>query len=114
LEDNTIFSKKSTMRTIGGAVVGGVFGGEAGAIVGGLSGGSSEHKKVSSVQVAILLRDIHNPRIVIDCFNSPVMTGSKETKVSSSTGDLYYKQGLEQANQIKDIISVIINMALTV
>ncbi len=111
IEDNKVFSKKSTMRTVGGAVAGGVLAGGVGALVGGLSGSSTDEKKVSSVQVAILLRDMQNPKVVIDCFNASTMTteGKREIKVSSMEGYLY-KMGIEHANQIKDTVSVIIDM----
>lgn len=110
VEDNRVFSKKSTMRTVGGAVAGGVIAGGVGAIVGGLSGSSTEDKKVSYVQVCILLKDIHHPKVVIDCFNASTMTTERklEIKVSGMEGHLY-KIGLEHANQIKDTISVIID-----
>ena len=60
LEDNTILQQKSSLRTIGGAVVGGAIAGGAGAIVGGLSGDSKQNKKVSKVQIKIKLRDINH------------------------------------------------------
>lgn len=40
LEDETIISKKSTSRTVGGAILGGV-----GSVVGGLSGSSIQNFK---------------------------------------------------------------------
>ena len=46
VEDNTTLASKSTMRTVGGAIVGGALAGGAGAIVGGLSGDS----KMNNIQ----------------------------------------------------------------
>lgn len=45
MEDNTILSSKSLLRTVGGTVVGGALAGGAGAIVGGLSGSQKQEKK---------------------------------------------------------------------
>ena len=45
-EDGQTIYSKSTIRTIGGTVIGGALAGGAGAIVGGLSGSSTKHKKV--------------------------------------------------------------------
>lgn len=110
-EDNTSIISKSSLRTIGGAVIGGALAGGAGTIVGGLSGNSTMKKKVSKVQVIIKLRDLNMPSIVIDCFDSRTMTteGKSELKVDSMEGYLY-KTGLQDAQKIADMISVIIDM----
>ena len=76
LEDNTILQQKSSLRTIGGAVVGGAIAGGAGAIVGGLSGDTKQNKKVSKVQIKIRLRDISHPSFTIDCFDCETMTAN--------------------------------------
>ena len=110
LEDNTILQQKSSLRTIGGAVVGGAIAGGAGAIVGGLSGDSKQNKKVSKVQIKIKLRDINHPSFTINCFDSKTMTvGGKPIKPSSIEGHLY-KQGLKDAQRIADTISAIIDI----
>lgn len=109
-EDNTMLQQKSSLRTIGGAVIGGAIAGGAGAIVGGLSGGAQQNKKVSKVQVKIKLRDINTPSYTIDCFNCKTMTvGGKPIKPSSSEGHLY-KKGLNHAHRIADTISAIIDI----
>ena len=110
LEDNTILQQKSSLRTIGGAVVGGAIAGGAGAIVGGLSGDSKQNKKVSKVQIKIKLRDINHPSFTINCFDSKTMTvGGKPIKPSGIEGHLY-KQGLKDAQRIADTISAIIDI----
>ena len=58
MEDNTTLASKSTMRTVGGAVVGGALAGGAGAVVGGLSGDTNMKKKVSLVQVKMRLEKL--------------------------------------------------------
>lgn len=108
IEDNTVIASKSTMRTVGGAVVGGALAGGAGAVVGGLSGNTSMKKKVKMVQVKLRLRDISNPTLFINCFDYMTMTNGQEVKPDGMLGFIY-KQGLEHAHQIADFISVIID-----
>ena len=108
IEDNTVIASKSTMRTVGGAVVGGALAGGAGAVVGGLSGNTSMKKKVKMVQVKLRLRDISNPAIFINCFDYKTMAGGQEVKPDGLNGYIY-KQGLEHAQQIADLVSVIID-----
>ncbi len=55
LESGVTISKKSTARTLGGALVGGVLAGGAGMVVGGLSGSSRERRKVSSIILKVTL-----------------------------------------------------------
>lgn len=111
IEDGNTVSKKSTTRTIGGAIVGGVLAGGAGTIVGGLSGNSTQKSKVSSLSVKILLRSLDKPSLIITCFDSRTMT--TEHKASLETdGKLesyIYKIGKKNADDIKDLISVIID-----
>ena len=110
LEDNTILQQKSSLRTIGGAVVGGAIAGGAGAIVGGLSGDTKQNKKVSKVQIKIKLRDINHPSFTIDCFDCKTMTvGGAPIKPSDHEGYLY-KQGLNDAQRIADTVSAIIDI----
>lgn len=110
MEDNIMLSQKSSLRTIGGAVVGGVLAGGAGTVVGGLSGDSKQNKKVSKVQVKIKLRDINNPSFTIDCFDCKTMTIKGEPVKPTSTLDgNIYKQGLNDAQKIADTLSVIID-----
>lgn len=110
LEDNTILSSKSLLRTVGGGVIGGALAGGAGAIVGGLSGSQKQEKTVSKVQVKIKLRDISNASLVIDCFDSRTMTTEGKSSIKPTSMEGYiYKQGLEHATKICDIVSVIID-----
>ena len=101
--------QKSTMRTIGGAIVGGAIAGGAGAIVGGLSGGSKQASLASLVQVKILLRDVNHPSLLINTFNARNMTaGGKPIKSNGAEGYIY-RNGLKIAQEIADIVSVIID-----
>lgn len=105
-EDNTLIYSKSLLRTVGGGVVGGILAGGVGAVVGGLSGNQKQGKTVSSVQVKIILRDILDPSLVIDCFNSRTMAPSQK---SSMKDGYMYKEGLGHAKKICDIVGVIID-----
>ena len=103
VENNTIIASKSSARTIGGAVVGGALAGGAGAIVGGLSGDSTMKKQTSLVQVRIKLRDINSPVLLINCFDSNAMLDYKYLVPNSD------KVGIEHAQAISDLVSVIID-----
>lgn len=111
IEDGSTISKKSTTRTIGGAIVGGVLVGSAGTIVGGLSGSSTQKNKVSSVSVKILLRSLDNPSLMVNCFDSRTMTteGKKSIETEGKMESYIYKIGKKNANDIKDLVSVIID-----
>lgn len=108
IEDNTVVASKSTMRTVGGAVVGGAIAGGAGAVVGGLSGNTNMKKIVKMVQVKLRLRDIANPTLFINCFDYKTMTGGQEVKTGGMLWFIY-EQGLKDAQSIADLISIIID-----
>jgi len=97
IEDGQVVSKKSISRTIGGAIIGGVFAGGVGTVVGGLSGGSKQKTKVSMVLVKILLRNQFTTSLTINCFKDGII----------NFDDL--KDARNQANLIKDIVSIIID-----
>jgi hypothetical protein len=80
----TTVSKRSTTRTIGGAIVGGVLAGGAGAIIGGLSGNTKQEENVAVYTVKILLRSIEKTSLI-------------------------WYADKENANNIKDLVSVIID-----
>lgn len=108
IENNSTVASKSTMRTIGGAVVGGALGGGAGAVVGGLSGNTNMKKKVSLIQVRLRIRDISMPTLLINCFDSKSMTNGEDIKTDGISGYIY-DQCIQHANQIVDLVSVIID-----
>lgn len=64
-EDKTI--EKSSMRTIGGALVGGAAAGGIGAIIGGLSGGGKIKNELKYLCVAVYTKDILNPIYKHEC-----------------------------------------------
>lgn len=104
LEDSNVAFSKSTMRTIGGGLVGGAIAGGAGAIIGGLSGDSKAKKKVSKIEIKILVRNQSSPTCVIKCYNDEPMD------VTSGLGKVTYDGIMSTAKKIVDHISVIIDM----
>lgn len=103
LEDSNIAFSKSTMRTIGGGIVGGAIAGGAGAVIGGLSGDSKVKKEISKIEVKILLRNQNSPTYTIQCYND----GPLEV---SGIGKITYDSIMSTAKEIVDHISVIIDM----
>ena len=111
IEDGRTIFQKATTRAIGGAIVGGVLAGGAGAIIGSLSGNSKLKNKVSSVSVKILLRSLDNPSLIVHCFHSKTMTFKHKESMDTDGGteSYVYKIGKQNANDIKDLVSVIID-----
>lgn len=105
-ENGTQLFTKSAGRTVGGAIVGGVLMGGAGAIVGGLSGASKQNKEVKNMDIKILLRNTNR--------TSCVLHFKDDDRVLKTKGDLdrkKYESYLNNANQAKDLLSVIIDNA---
>lgn len=102
ITDGKLISEKSTMRTIGGALVGGALFGNAGAVVGGLSGDSTMGEKIGKVLVKFILRDISTPSFEIVFLD---MMPIKPSAVD------YYKveNALKKANKIKDLTAIVID-----
>lgn len=110
IENGFTVSKKSAIRTIGGSIVGGALGGGAGTVVGGLSGSSKQNNKIYSVSVKILLRNLASPALVINCFDArTMMHDGKAVKTEGTIEGLTYKTVKKNADDIKDIVSVIID-----
>lgn len=108
VDDGQTIFEKSAIRTVGGALAGGVIAGNAGAVIGGLSGGNKQNKLASLVQVKLRIKDINSPVIVINAFNTRNMTAEgKPIKVDSLEGHIYLK-GLSDAQKIADIVGVIV------
>lgn len=103
-EDGTTLYTKSTSRTISGALLGGALFGSVGAIVGGLSGDSKQNKIVKSMIVKILVKNTSNPTININ-----INYTGEAYKISDSLDKINYERCLRNANQIKDLLSVIID-----
>lgn len=101
LESGSTVFQKSAMRTIGGALVGDVLAGGIGAIIGGLSGGQRERRKVSSIVIKVLLRDIQAPSLEIVIFeNYKLPPYSDDAAMPFLYGD---------ASVICDMLSVVVD-----
>lgn len=96
---------KSAMRTVGGAIVGGVLMGGAGAVVGGLSGSSKEDEIVKTIDVKILLRSTQRSTCVLNFNDSGRILLATKNDGDKQLYEIYQKN----ANKAKDILSVIID-----
>lgn len=105
-ENGTQLYSKSTMRTVGGAIVGGALMGGAGAVVGGLSGSSKKEMEIQKMQIKILLRNTQRTRCVLDFNDSDRVLKTKE-----SADSVLYEKYQQNANRAKDTLSVIIDKA---
>ena len=105
-EDGNQLYTKSAGRTVGGAIVGGVLMGGAGAVVGGLSGASKQNKEVKSIDIKILLRSTSRTSYVLH-FND----ANRILKTKEDSDRKLYETYTKNANQAKDILSVIIDNA---
>ena len=97
---------KSAGRTIGGAIVGGVLMGGAGAVIGGLSGASKQNKEIKNMDIKILLRSTSRTSCVLHFKDVDRVLKTKE-----EADRKLYETYLKNANQAKDVLSVIIDDA---
>ena len=95
LDDNSVY-KKSTLRTVGGALVGSALLGGAGAIIGGLSGASQKKSNIKKAELKITVKDISNPNYKFEFYGAGVPSS-------------FRSQNLEEVEKWKDIISIIID-----
>lgn len=100
IENNEVSYNKSTIRTVGGTIVGGALLGGVGAVVGGLSGSSKKKEVIESLKVRLLIRDINSP--TIDLY---YVSNNKLNK----TDPFYINYYLEPANELKNVLSIIID-----
>ena len=100
IENATIVASKSSIRTVGGALVGGAIAGGAGAIVGGLSGDTKMKNKITLMQVKLGLRSINDPALAIDVLKSGA-------GIDPWVED--YRNAIKCVNDIVDSVSVIID-----
>lgn len=105
-ENGSQLYTKSAGRTVGGAIVGGVLMGGAGAVVGGLSGGSKENKEIKNMDIKILLRSTSRTTCVLHFKDV-----DRVLKTKDETDRKLYETYVKNANQAKDILSIIIDNA---
>ncbi|MDY2915908.1 MAG: SHOCT domain-containing protein [Alloprevotella sp.] len=97
---------KSTGRTVGGAIVGSFLMGGAGAVVGGLSGESKQNKEIKNMDIKILLRSKSRTSCVLHFKDV-----DRVLKTKKEDDRKLYETYLKNANQAKDVLSVIIDDA---
>lgn len=97
---------KSTGRTIGGAIAGGVLLGGAGAVIGGLSGKTKKNKVVNTMDIKILLRSTEESTCILHFMDS-----STPLKTKNSADESTYEEFLKNANKAKDLLSIVIDDA---
>ena len=105
-ENGSQLYTKSAGRTIGGAIVGGVLMGGAGAVVGGLSGASKQNKEIENMDIKILLRSTIRTSCVLHFKDVDRVLKTKE-----DADRKVYEKYVKNANQAKDVLSVIIDNA---
>ncbi len=110
-EDGVTTYSKSTMRTIGGGLLGGAIAGNAGAVIGGLSGKSQQNKKTKHIDLKIVVKSTKNPNISLRFFDAGDATTNTEKSIDESSS--LYGHILTKAKadieKWKNIIEVIIN-----
>ena len=105
-ENGSQLYTKSAGRTVGGAIVGGVLMGGAGAVVGGLSGGSKQNKEIKDMDIKILLRSTSRTTCILHFKDV-----DRVLKTKDETDRKLYETYVKNANQAKDILSIIIDNA---
>lgn len=105
-ENGSQLYTKSAGRTIGGAIVGGVLMGGAGAVIGGLSGASKQNKEIKNMDIKILLRSTSRTSCVLHFKDVDRVLKTKE-----EADRKLYETYVQNANQAKDVLSVIIDDA---
>ena len=105
-ENGSQLYTKSTGRTIGGAIVGNFLMGGAGAVVGGLSGASKQNKEIKNMDIKILLRSTSRTSCVLHFKDVDRVLKTKE-----EADRKLYETYVQNANQAKDVLSVIIDDA---
>ena len=105
-ENGSQLYTKSAGRTVGGAIVGGFLMGGAGAVVGGLSGASKQNKEIKNMDIKILLRSTSRTSCVLHFKDVDRVLKTKE-----DADRKLYETYVKNANQAKDVLSVIIDNA---
>ena len=105
-ENGSQLYTKSAGRTVGGAIVGGFLMGGVGAVVGGLSGASKQNKEIRNMDIKILLRSTSRTSCVLHFKDV-----DRVLKTKDEADRKLYETSVQNANQAKDVLSVIIDDA---
>lgn len=111
IEDGETTYKKSTSRTVSGAIVGGIIAGGAGAIIGGLSGKEKEKKEIKYLDFKIVFKDTTNPNFKIRFFDAWEETArtKKSIRITDSVFGPVFQKALNNLKNWKNIIEIIID-----
>jgi hypothetical protein len=103
--DGQEMTRTSRTSQVGRALVGGLVAGGVGAIIGGV-GAKQEHKsEVKNIQLKIVVNDTKEPSFILDFLKLEILQ-KHVTKEDSK-----YKNAMNQATKLHDIISVLIRQA---
>ena len=92
-------------KSLGGAVVGGLLFGGVGAIVGGSTAKAKQNKEISKMVIKILKKDTANPNIRLVIYSGVIL------KTKNSADNMRYAELMKEVSGIKDIFSVILDIA---
>jgi hypothetical protein len=81
IKDGETIYKKSTLRTVGGAVAGGLLLGGVGAVVGGLSGDSKGVEKIKALSLKIYVASLEQPTVLVPFISEWTPEGEKKMRV---------------------------------
>ncbi len=113
LQNDILITSKSTSRTIGGALLGGMLAGGAGMVVGGLSGVEETHKQGSDISLILTVKDFENSTLVLINKKAVEMHGTKRKWHRVNAADTGYSDEVlnlfDFVKEIQSIISIIID-----
>lgn len=96
-------------KSIGGAVVGGLLFGGVGAIVGGNTAKATQNKEIKTMSIKILLNSTSNSNIILSIYKVDVENAALQTK--KDVDRLHYEDLMKEVSGIKDIFSIILDIA---
>lgn len=100
IQDGSSVIKTNRTSQVGGAILGNILLGPVGLLLGGLTGSKRTEGNVSQIELRIVINDIKSPTHIINFLN-------KKTNTSNNT----YKNAINSARKLQDILSVIIKDA---
>ncbi len=105
IEDGQELTSISRTSQVGRALVGGVLAGRVGALIGGVSSKQRHTRVVEKVSLNVIVNDTKNPTFSLDLL--PLNKNEKHVKKENEK----YKQAINTAKKIHNLISVLIRQA---
>ena len=111
IEDGETIYQKGILSTASRMVAGGILLGGIGAVAGGLTTSSKAKELVSQLSVKIKTNNIDKPTYTLTLFDSRDMTPDHKPAIpkKGAINSYMYQQAINDANQIKDLVDVIIS-----